>query len=91
MKRSYITSADNVRIACDSVIALIPQEVESEAAGGIIGGHKIMIRAATASGMPVLAVCYPHELDAVMESWTQAVFGGSERRVEQVESGRVVQ
>ena len=86
MKRSYIRSTDGVRLACDSVIALIPQEFDSP-----LGGKKVCIKAATATGYPVLAECYPHEVDAEMDRWTRTVFGGKERQVEERDSGRVVQ
>ena len=78
MKRSYVVALSSVRIACDSIEALVPQEIES----AIVGGTKVMIRAAMASGMPVLQECYPHEADEALERWTRLVFGGSERKVD---------
>ena len=78
MKRSYIIAPNNVRIACDSIGALVPQQIESE----IAGGYKVAIRAAMASGMPVLQECHPHEAEEMLERWTRLVFGGPERKVD---------
>jgi len=76
MKRSWVVGANGERIACDAVIALLAQPVQSEV---VQGGKKVAIVASTAAGFPVLEVCFPHEVQARFDGWTQAIFGGERR------------